>query len=61
MRMRSLAAVANLARLHKLMHLSDETEFAKSFTAQRLVQEIAAQNAELQKVRLLCWKKDCEA
>lgn len=51
------AAVGNLARLHKLMQLPDEEEFARSFTAQPLVQEIAAQNAELQKVRSFMRKR----
>lgn len=52
-----LAAVGNLAHLHRLMQLPDETEFARSFTAQPLVQEIGAQNAELLKVRSFMRKR----
>jgi CotS family spore coat protein len=55
-----LAAVGNLARLHRLMHLSEAEEFRKSFTAQPLQQEIRARNAELRKIRSFVRKKNAK-
>lgn len=53
-----LAAVGNLARLHRLMQLEPENEFRKSFTAQTPIAEIRAQNAELKKIRSYIRKKN---
>lgn len=53
-----LAAVGNLARLHRLMRLEPENEFRKSFTAQAPLSEIRAQNAELKKIRSYVRKKN---
>lgn len=55
-----LAAICNLARLHRLMQLAEETEFQKSFTAQPPFCEIHAQNAELKKVRSFIRKKNAK-
>lgn len=57
-----MAAVSNLARLHRLMHLTDVSEFRQSFTAPEPLQEIRAQNAEMKKVRTFMRKKNtkCE-
>lgn len=55
-----LAAVCNLARLHRLMHLDGEEEFRRSFTAQPPLQEIHGQNAELKKVRTFMRKKNAK-
>lgn len=57
-----MAAVSNLARLHRLMHLTDVPEFRQSFTAPEPLQEIRAQNAEMKKVRTFMRKKNtkCE-
>lgn len=53
-----LAAVTNLARLHRLMNLSGETEFRQSFTAQLPLDEVRGQNAELKKIRSFIRKKN---
>lgn len=53
-----LTAVANLARLHRLMKLPDAQEFRRSFTAQLPWQEVCAQNAELKKVRTFIRRKN---
>lgn len=57
-----MAAVANLARLHRLMHLDSESEFRKSFTAMEPQAELHAHNTELRKVRSFIRKKNtkCE-
>ncbi len=53
-----LAAVTNLARLHRLMHLTNEPELEKSFTAPSPLDELHAQNAELKKIRSFIRKKN---
>lgn len=53
-----LAAVANLARLHRLMHLRNEPEFEKSFTAPPPLVGLRARNAELKKIRSYIRKKN---
>lgn len=53
-----LTAVGNLARLHRLMRLEEETAFRKSFTAQPPLSELQAQNAELRKIRSFIRKKN---
>lgn len=53
-----LAAVSNLARLHRLMHLEPDSEFCKSFTAQPPLRELQGQNAELRKIRSYIRKKN---
>ncbi len=45
-----LAAVTNLARLHRLMHVEGEEAFEKSFTAQPPLSELHAKNVELKKI-----------
>lgn len=52
-----LTAVTNLARLHRLMYLDAQQGFEGNFTAQPPAQEIAAQNAELQKIRSFMRKR----
>ena len=53
-----LAAVCNLARLHRLMHLEEGTEFCQSFTAQPLLLATHKQNAELKKIRSFMRRKN---
>ncbi len=53
-----MAAVENLARLHRLMKLEADSEFRKSFTAQSPLSEIRAQNGELRKIRSYVRKKN---
>lgn len=53
-----LAAVSNLARLHRLMRLGEDCEFRKSFTAQQPLDALRAQNAELRKIRGFIRKKN---
>lgn len=53
-----LAAVGNLARIHRLMQLEPDNEFCKSFTAQAPLTELRAQNAELRKIRSYVRKKN---
>lgn len=57
-----MAAVSNLARLHRLMYLETVPEFAQSFTAPHPLHEIHAQNTEMKKVRSFIRKKNtkCE-
>ncbi len=55
-----LLAVCNLARLHRLMRITGEEEFRRSFTAQPPLQEVRAQNAELKKVRAFVRKKNAK-
>lgn len=55
-----MAAVGNLARLHRLMTLAGETEFRSSFTAQAPSCELSAQNAELRKIRSYVRKKNAK-
>lgn len=57
-----MAAVGNLAKLHRLMHLEEVPEFAKSFIAPHPLSEIHAQNVEMKKVRSFIRKKNtkCE-
>lgn len=53
-----MAAVGNLAHLHRLMQLTDAEEFRRSFTAVLPQQEVEAQNAELKKIRTFIRKKN---
>ncbi len=53
-----MAAVSNLAHIHRLMQLEDAEEFRRSFTAQMPLQEVSAQNAELKKIRTFVRKKN---
>jgi CotS family spore coat protein len=53
-----LAAVGNLARLHRLMHLDPESEFRKNFSAVPPLQEVHSQNAELRKIRSYVRRKN---
>lgn len=53
-----MAAVCNLARIHRLMYLEGEEGFKQSFTAQSPLLEIRAQNAELKKIRSFIRKKN---
>lgn len=53
-----LRAVCNLAQLHRVMYLAEEPEFEKSFTAQTVLEELRAQNAELKKIRSYVRKKN---
>lgn len=46
-----LAAVGNLARLHRLMQLEGEETFRRSFTAQPPLAELHDHNAQLRKIR----------
>lgn len=55
-----LAAVSNLARLHRLMRLGGDNAFRKSFTAQMPREEIRAHNAELRKIRSFVRKKQAK-
>ncbi len=55
-----LAAVSNLARLHRLMRLGTENAFRKNFTAQPPLGEILAHNAELRKIRSFIRKKQAK-
>ena len=55
-----LAAVSNLARLHKLMHFEEENPFAARFTARLPMEEVRAQNAELRKIRSFVRKKNAK-
>ena len=55
-----LAAVSNLARLHKLMHFEEENPFATRFTARLPIEEVRAQNAELRKIRSFVRKKNAK-
>ncbi|MCI8319334.1 MAG: CotS family spore coat protein [Lachnospiraceae bacterium] len=55
-----LAAVTNLARLHRLMQLGEDCEFRKNFTATAPTEEIRAQNAELRKIRTFIRKKNAK-
>lgn len=55
-----LAAVGNLARLHRLMHLDAEAGFRQSFTAPEPLAEVRAQNAELKKIRTFMRKKNAK-
>lgn len=53
-----LAAVGNLARLHRLMYLEGEEEFEKSFTAPGMGERMRAQNMELKKIYTFLRKKN---
>ena len=55
-----LAAVENLARLHKVMHLKNVDEFERSFTAQPPLHTMRAQNTELKKVRSFIRRKNAK-
>lgn len=55
-----IAAVCNLARLHKLMHLGSDSGFRQSFTAQEPIKEIRSKNAELKKIRSFMRKKNAK-
>ncbi len=55
-----MAAVSNLARLHRLMHLDGETSFRQNFTAQEPLKEIRAQNAEMKKIRSFIRKRNAK-
>ena len=53
-----LAAVGNLACIHRLMHLEGDSRFRSSFTAPPPYQEISAYNAELRKIRSYVRRKN---
>ena len=53
-----MAAVSNLAKLHRLMNLDEIPEYAKSFTTLHPLKELQAQNTEIKKVRRFIWKKN---
>ena len=53
-----LAAVGNLARLHRLMYLEGEEEFEKSFTAPEMGERMHTQNMELKKIYTFLRKKN---
>lgn len=55
-----MAAVSNLARLHRLMHLDGETSFRQNFTAREPLKEIRAQNAEMKKIRSFIRKRNAK-
>lgn len=55
-----MAAVSNLARLHRLMRFSEDHEFRKNFTAHSPQEELRAQNAELRKIRTFVRKKQAK-
>lgn len=57
-----LAAVTNLARLHRLMYLEEIPDYAKSFTTLHPLKELCAKNTEMKKVRSFIRKKNtkCE-
>lgn len=57
-----LAAVTNLARLHRLMYLEEIPDYAKSFTTVHPLKELRAKNTEMKKVRSFIRKKNmkCE-
>lgn len=53
-----LAAVRNLARLHKTMYVKDEPELEQSFLAPVPLEEICSRNQELKKVRTFLRRKN---
>ncbi len=53
-----LAAVGNLARLHRLMTLAGEEELEQSFAAPDMEEKMRAQNAELKKIETFIRKKN---
>lgn len=53
-----LAAVGNLACIHRLMHLEGDSRFRSSFIAPPPYQEISAYNAELRKIRSYVRRKN---
>lgn len=55
-----LAAVSNLARIHRLMVLEGEEKYKQSFTAQSPLAEIQGQNAEMKKIRTFIRKKNAK-
>ena len=55
-----LAAVSNLAHLHRLMQFGPGCEFRKNFTAQPPQEELRAQNAQLRKIRSFVRRKNAK-
>lgn len=53
-----LAAVRNLARLHRVMCLKGNEDMKKSFQAPSPLEEIRSRNQELKKVRTFLYKKN---
>ncbi|MCD7819089.1 MAG: phosphotransferase [Lachnospiraceae bacterium] len=45
------AAVQNLARLHRLMRISEKTDYREKYTAQEPLEELRSWNAQLRKIR----------